>query len=188
MRLSTTCLKATLGGVLSLLSGLISVSANTVTLNFSAQIVQGTCSLSLDKSVLPLGSVSKYLLHSGVLVNLHPFTLTAGNCNGAAEGSLQPGIVVTGTGSTQDGKWLFRTSDSDVGGAGVMVVQSDTAPNYTSTEVKPNDFFPLAGAGAAPVNTILPFFAGVSCGGSTGCATIKPGTLTANIMFVFIYR
>ncbi|NCG54962.1 fimbrial protein [Serratia fonticola] len=188
MRLNTSYLKAVLGGSLSLWAGFFSVSVHAVTLNFSAQIVQGTCSLSLDKSVLPLGTVSQSLMHSEMLVNLHPFTLTADNCNGVAGGVQQPGIVVSGPGSTQGGKWLFRTSDSDVGGAGVMVVQSTTPPNYTDTEVKPSDFFPLAGVGAVPVNTTLSFFAGVSCGGSAGCATVTPGTLTANIMFVFAYR
>lgn len=188
MHLNSFYLKKALWVGLSVLLGVTSINTHAVTLNFSATIVQGTCSLSLDKSVLPLGSVNQASLISGTLVNLQPFTLTADNCNGATGGSLQPVITVVGAGSLQDGKWLFRSSDSDVGGAGVILVQSATQPIYASTEVKSGDYFPLAAVGQAPVNKVLPFFAGVSCGGSTGCATLKPGQLTANVNFVFAYR
>ncbi|WP_051916661.1 MULTISPECIES: fimbrial protein [unclassified Serratia (in: enterobacteria)] len=167
---------------------LCSQAVHAVTLNFSASIVQSTCSLSLDKSVLPLGDVPQASLRSGALVNLKPFSLRVDNCSGVAGGSQQLVILVVGAGATQDGKWLFRNSNSTAGGAGVMLVQGDTPPSYTATEVKPGDYFPLAGVGQVPVNQEFPFFAGVSCGGSTGCATIKPGALTANLMFMFAYR
>ncbi|WP_024530073.1 fimbrial protein [Serratia fonticola] len=188
MRLNRHCLKKTWLAAIGLSAVLSSHGTNAVTLNFSASIMQGTCSLNLDKSVLPLGSVSQFGLVNGVLSNLQPFTLTADNCIGVAGGGQQPGVIVLGAGSLQDGKWLFRSSDSDVGGAGVMVVQSATVPNYASSEVQNGTFFPLAGVGLAPVNQQLPFYAGVSCGGSSGCATVKAGTLTASLMFVFAYR
>ncbi len=188
MHLNRLFHKKVLLSALGLYVGLASMASQAVTLNFSASLVQGTCSLSLDKSVLPLGTLSPSSLRNGVLTNVQPFTLTVGNCSGLTGGSLQPVITVNGDGSTQDGKWLFRTSGSNVGGAGVMVVQSATLPTYANTEVKSGDYFPLAAVGQIPVNKQLPFFAGVSCGGSSGCATVQPGTLTANIMFAFTYR
>ncbi|CAI1937498.1 fimbrial protein [Serratia fonticola] len=180
--------KPLLWAVWCLWAGLACNAAQAVTLNFSASIVQGTCSLSLDKSVLPLGEISQSRLRSGALVNLQPFTLTASNCSGATGGSQQPVIVVNGAGRTQDGKWLFRSDESDAGGAGVMLVQSATPPSYGDSAVKTGDVFPLAAAGQAPVDRELPFYAGISCGGSGGCATVKPGALTAHIVFQFAYR
>lgn len=189
MRLNNRCLKNALCWMaLCLLTGVIISTAKAVTLNFSASIVQGTCSLSLDKSVLPLGEISQSRLRSGSLVNLQPVTLNASNCIGASGGTQQPIITVTGPGLSQDGKWLFRSDDSDVGGAGIMLVQSPTPPTYMDTEVKTGDAFPLAAIGQAPVDTVLPFYAGISCGGKTGCATVKPGSLTAHIVFQFAYR
>lgn len=163
-------------------------NANTIRLDFSATIVQGTCSLNLDKSVLSLDQVSQSRLQSNSLVNAQPFNVIASNCIGVAQANIQPVIFVTGVGGYQDGKWLFRSSDSDVGGAGVILVQSVTQPSYLDSEVKSGDAFPLAAVGQAPADMVLPFFAGVSCGGSTGCATVKPGLLTANIVFNFAYR
>ncbi|HGM5491182.1 TPA: fimbrial protein [Serratia fonticola] len=173
---------------LYLWAGLASNAAQAITINFSASILQGTCSLSLDKSVLPLGEVSQSLLRSGALINLQPVTLRASNCIGGTGGIQQPVIAVIGTGHTQDGKWLFRSDDSDVGGAGVMLVQSAIPPDYGDIEVKTGDAFPLAAIGQAPVDKELPFYAGISCGGSSGCTTIKPGALTAHIVFNFAYR
>ncbi|VXC69869.1 conserved exported hypothetical protein [Enterobacterales bacterium 8AC] len=170
-----------------LILSLGSLAAQAVTLNFSASIVQETCSLSLDKSVLSLGEVPQTSLRSGALVNLQPFSLRA-DCSPVSSGLQQPVIEITGAGASQDGKWLFRSSDSTAGGAGVMLVQSATAPAYAATEMKSNAILPLAGVGQSPNSQELPFFAGVSCGGSTGCATVKPGALTANVMFIFAYR
>jgi type 1 fimbria pilin len=189
MRISNHCPKGSIYWMaLSLLTGVMSNTAKAVTLNFSASIVQGTCSLSLDKSVLTLGEISHSRLLSGSLVNLQPVTLKISNCLGANGGTQQPVIAVTGPGNSQDGRWLFRSDDSDVGGAGIMLVQSTTPPNYADVEVKTGDTFPLAGVGQAPVDKVIPFYAGISCGGQGGCATVKPGSLTAHIVFKFAYR
>ncbi|CAI0836655.1 type 1 fimbrial protein [Serratia fonticola] len=188
MRLNRLCLKKVSLISLAMVTGLTSSTAPAVTLNFSATIMPGTCSLSLDKSVLPLDEMSQARLRSGALINSQPFTLKAGNCDGVATAGLQPMITVSGEGVTQDGKWLFRSSDSSAGGSGVMLVQSANMPNYNSTEVKPTDTYPLAAMGQIPVGKDLPFFAGISCGGSTGCATVKPGKVIARITFTFAYR
>lgn len=189
MRSNTRCHKnSPLWTALCLCAWLVGNTAQAVTLNFSASIVQGTCSLSLDKSVLALGEVSQSRLRSGSLMNLQPVTLKASNCIGSTGGTQQPVISVSGVGQTQDGKWLFRSAESDAGGAGVVLVQSATPPGYGDSEVKTGDAFPLAGIGQAPVDTELPFYAGISCGGSSGCATVKPGALTAHIVFKFAYR
>lgn len=168
--------------------GFLSSTAQAVTLNFSATIVQGTCSLSLDKSVLALNEVTQSVLTSGMLVNPQPFTLKAGNCRGASGGTLQPVVLVSGAGVLQDGKWLFRSAESTAGNTGVMLVAGNATPSYSDTAVKPDDTFPLAEVGQAPLDKELPFFAGISCGGSTGCATVNPGMVTAHITFTFAYR
>ncbi|CAM4293848.1 fimbrial protein [Serratia silvae] len=188
MLLNRFCHRKALLVTLAIGAGFTNSTAQAVTLNFSATVVEGTCSLSLDKSVLQLNDTSQARLGSGVLINPQPFILKADNCSGVAGGSLQPVITVNGDGVTQDGKWLFRSSDSTAGGAGVILVQSSNTPSYSNTEVKPADAFPLAGVGQIPVDKELPFFAGISCGGSTGCATVKTGTVTARITFTFAYR
>lgn len=165
-----------------------SITAQATVLNFSATIVTNTCSVSLDRSVISLNQVPVSHLQSGVLLNLQPFTLKAENCEGVDGGTQQVGILVSGAGAIQDGKWLFRSIDSDVGGAGVMLVQSANQPSFTDKEVMPGDMFPLANPGLAPSDKEFPFFAGISCGGSTGCATVKTGTLVAHITFLLAYR
>lgn len=47
------------------------------------------------------------------------------------------------------GNGCFAVVTLDVGGAGVMLVQSATQPIYASTEVKSGDYFPLAAVGCS---------------------------------------
>lgn len=188
MLLNMFCHKKALLIALITGSGSISLAVQAVTLNFSASIMQGTCALSLDKNVLALNEITQSVLNSGVLINPQPFTLRASNCHGISGGTLQPVVLVNGPGAQQDGKWLFRSAESAAGKTGVMLVAGTATPSYTNAEVKPGDAFPLAEVGQAPLDKELPFFAGISCGGSTGCATVKPGMVTAHITFTFAYR
>lgn len=159
-----------------------------VTVDFSAVLTNGTCTLSLDKSNLPLGSISISQLRPNQLISPQPFALSIQNCTAQGIDSLTPAVTIMGDGITQDNKWLFRNAQS-AAGTGILVMQSKSIPNYTQSEIKNNSVLTLASAaGQAPVNQIFTFYAGASCGGSTGCASVETGDVTANLMFTFAYQ
>lgn len=153
-------------------------------LNFSAILVNGTCTLSLNKSTLPLGEVPLSQLRPEKFIGAQPFTLSVQNCT---EGIRAPSILVTGSGVNQDNKWLFRNSSS-AGGVGIMVIKSDTLPEYNQTEIQSGTMLPLATAGEIPIDQNFNFYAGVSCGGITGCSATGTGNVTASLMFIFTYQ
>ncbi|WP_447888140.1 fimbrial protein [Serratia fonticola] len=168
-------------------SGTLFSQGQAVTLNFTAVLADGTCTLSLDKSTLPLGAVSYSQLRPNQLVAPQPFTLSVQDCTGAMGGSLKPVVTITGTGVTQDNKWLFRNAGS-AKGAGILVIRSNSIPDYSQPEIKNNGTIALANAGQIPINQAFTFYVGASCGGSTGCATIGLGEVTANLMFTFAFQ
>lgn len=161
-----------------------------ITLNYSAQINQGTCKISLDKTALHLGTVELSALR-GTLVAAQPFTLLVRDCAGEFQSGLTPAIKVTGEGFTRDGKWLFRSAaDSVAQGIGIMLVKSDTPPSYVQKSVIHGDFLDLAAKDITPANTDLKFFAGMACGSVADCgaASVQPGRISARIVFDFVYR
>lgn len=162
-------------------------SVQAYMLNFSAFLTDGTCALSLDKSTLFLGAIGKSQLRPGRLVAPQRFTLSVRDCSGKAGGSLKPGVTVTGSGVTQDQKWLFRNTGSATG-TGIVVIQNDSVPGYDRLEVKHGDFFSLVQVDQIPLNQELAFYAAASCGGNTGCASIGTGSVTASLMFTFAYQ
>jgi len=162
--------------------------ALAVILNFGATIVQGTCSLSLDKSILPLGNVFQPDLKKGLLLNAQPVKLLISKCSGIEGLTQQATVTVKGSGMTSGGKWLFRSNGSAASGAGIMLIQQDTQPSASDTAVKSGDIFPLTAKGVIPGDTVLPFYAGVSCGGPAECANVGTGELTAHIVFSFAFR
>lgn len=158
-----------------------------ITINFEATLGDGTCTLSLDRSTLPLGTILLSQLRANSLVSPSPFTLSVRNCSGFTNASLEPAVRVTGSGVTQDNKWLFRNTGS-AKGTGILIIQSDSVPNYASDEVRNGTRLILKKAGAVPVDQTFTFYAGGSCGGSTGCSTTEPGRVTATVMFTFEYQ
>lgn len=166
-------------------SCLLSAPVPAVTINFSAVLTDGTCTLSLDKSTLPLGTLSQAQLRPGQLNVQQPFTLFVQDCTSG--GSLTPQVTITGNGVTQDNKWLFRNAGS-AEGVGIVVIQSATVPAYSQPEVKDGTIITLANVGQIPANQALTFYAGASCGGSTGCASTGMGGVTASLMFTFAYQ
>ncbi|WP_114194426.1 fimbrial protein [Edaphovirga cremea] len=189
MRSVVNCRKAFfLLGVLCL-SAVIVNPLQALVLNFSATLTPGTCTFSLDKSTLVLGSLSLSQLQPATLLVTRPFTLIVQDCSGT-DASLTPVVNVSGDGITRDSKWLFRSGDSSASGVGVMLVNKSTPPSYSDTEIKNGDGIPLAGVGVDPLNQNLTFYAGVTCGGSSGCASAQlgAGTLTARVLFNLAYR
>ncbi|WP_337262275.1 MULTISPECIES: fimbrial protein [unclassified Serratia (in: enterobacteria)] len=157
-----------------------------VTLNFSALLMPGTCTFSLDRSTLVLGAIIQQQLKPATLVAAQPFTLRVQDCSGT-NAALTPVVSITGDGVTQDGRWLFRTADSEATGVGVMLVKTDTQPSYSATEIKNNDYITLAAQGVNPVDQSLAFYAGMTCG-STGCGSVQVGGVTARVTFSLAYR
>ncbi|CNI30932.1 putative fimbrial protein SthA [Yersinia thracica] len=155
--------------------------ASATEIKFAAKIVPGTCTLKLNKSVLSLGEVNKSQLHTGDIAAAQNFTLNVAGCTGGKRGSLTPSVQITGAGEKQDGKWLFRTDESEATGIGIILHQSSDSKK----EVVSGDNISLAKVGEIPKDQDLSFSAGVSCG---ACTSVKPGKLTARIIFQFDYR
>lgn len=166
-------------------SVLLVAPVQAVTINFSAVLTNGTCALSLDRSILPLGTISQPELKPGRLIAQQPFTLFIRNCTSG--GNFTPWVTVSGQGVTQDNKWLFRNAGS-AAGVGIVVIQSDTLPDYSQSEVRDGTTIKVANTGQIPVDQELTFYAGASCAGSTGCASIGSGEVAATLMFNFAYQ
>ncbi|MEQ0826338.1 fimbrial protein [Enterobacter dykesii] len=166
---------------------LLPVTAMAIPLNFSATLTNGTCSLSLDKSTLPLGSLSLSALTPAQLVNAKPFTLSVTDCTGGEGGTLTPVVVVSGAGVRQDNRWLFRNSDS-AEGVGIMVIKSNTPPAHSQSEIMSGTAIQLAAAGKIPVTQSHTFYAGATCVSTTSCAKATTGAVTASLTFTFAYQ
>ncbi|MFC0228351.1 fimbrial protein [Serratia aquatilis] len=173
--------------LLCALLALNSTNALAVTINFSALLIRGTCSFSLDKSLLPLGYVARTQLKPATLIAVQPFTLWVRDCNLSIDGLL-PVVSISGEGVLQGGKWLFRSGDSAAKNVGVMLVKSDVPPSYSEPEVKSGDTFPLAARGVNPVDQPLRFYAGMTCGADDTCAEAGLGLLTARVLFTLSFR
>lgn len=167
--------------------GLMSATASAITLNFSATLFNGTCSLNLDKSTLPLGNVSLSELRPAQLFIAQPFTLTVSDCTGTEGDSLTPVVAISGPGVSQDNRWLFRHAGS-ADGAGIMVIKSDSLPAHSQPEIKGGTALPLASVGKLPVAQSHTFYAGVSCMSTTRCTDVGTGAITASLMFIFAYQ
>lgn len=165
---------------------LASAGVPAVTVNFSAKLTDGTCTVRLDKSTLSLGTVSPSQLQPDSLVTAQPFTVTVEQCTGLGRGTLRPALTVTGPGGFTGGRYLFRDYSATTS-AGVLVIQSASSPDYSMTEVQNNSEISLATPGNVPRDQQLTFYAGVSCGGKDSCASVRPGTLSATLMFSFAY-
>lgn len=68
------------GGVVIMLS-VISASAQAVTINLSATLIESTCTFSLDKSTLDLGTLQQAQLLPSTLLAAQPFVLSVRDCN-----------------------------------------------------------------------------------------------------------
>lgn len=166
-------------------SAVLSAPVQSVTLNFSAVLTDGTCTLSLDKSTLELGTITKSQLRAGQVVAPQPFVLSVQGCNGGGT-SLTPTVTVTGNGIYQDNKHLFRNAGS-AAGTGILVFLSNSVPEYNDQELRVGTKIIVSPKGTVPADQEINFYAGVSCGGITGCDATGTGNVTANLMFSFSY-
>ncbi|HBN0910106.1 type 1 fimbrial protein [Escherichia coli] len=166
---------------------LIPIKVTATTLNFSAVLTNVTCSISLDKSLLSLGSISIGQFRPETLINVQPFILSVQNCAGTAGGSDIPIVMIRGEGITQDNKWLFRKSDS-ANNVGIMVIKSDVSPSYNQPEITNETALTLSAAGKIPTDQQYTFYAGASCGGTSGCSNVEVGSVTASLYFTFEYQ
>lgn len=169
------------------LQGLATAPVRAITLNFAATLNTATCTLSLNKSLLLLGTVAHSQLTANSLVQAAPFILNVQACEGTSANQT-PTITISGEGMLQGGKWLFRSSDSVAAGMGVMLVKTDTPPNYNQAEIKNGDDIQLAEKGVNPLDQNITFYAGVTCGGSADCTNLQPGVLNARVLFNLVYR
>jgi type 1 fimbria pilin len=183
-----TCRKASLMLAALLLGGSATPSATAYTLNFSARLMPGTCTFNLSQATVELGTLTVGAFQPSTLVGSRPFTLSVTNCRGT-DASLTPMVVINGEGSLQDGRWLFRASDSTTSsGIGVMLVRSNVMPVYSDPELRSNDTLDLAAQGVNPLNQDISFYVGATCGSGASCTNINSGQLIARVMFELDYR
>src|SRR5471032_2998522 len=121
-------------------------SALAITLNFSAILADPTCTISLDKNVLSLGDVSGSQLKANKIVAAQPFQLNIQNCI-SISGSAAYSILVSGSGSLQDGKWLFKNSDGTKNGPGTVRFKRNTQPDYQNSDPGDGSAVKMGGAG-----------------------------------------
>lgn len=162
-------------------------AAFATTLNFSATLTNVTCSISLDKSTLPLGNITISELQPEKLLKAQPFILSVRDCAGATGGSDTPIVMIRGDGVSQDNKWLFRNAGS-ANNVGIVVIKSDVPPSYSQPEIKNETSLSLSSAGQIPADQTFTFYAGASCGGTSGCTSIGSGSVTASLYFTFEYQ
>lgn len=156
-------------------------------LQFSANLVDATCALSLDKSILSLGTVAVSQLRPGALLAAKPFVLSVDSCTNVPAAGLMPKIKISGDGIDKS-KWLFRNSTSDVStaGIGVAVYRSDTPPAYSASEIRNGQVMSLGALGSIPTGQQLHFYAGLSCGNV--CTSLQVGKVAATVLFEFVYE
>lgn len=187
MSLIKPCHKVALFAIALGMQGGFITQPRAVTIDFSAMLMPGTCTLSLSQSTLPLGMIPQHQLTAGKLLNITPFTLNVVACSGS-DSSLTPMVNITGEGMFHGGKWLFRSSDSVARGMGVMLTRTDSPPSFIQAEVKHDDDIPLAARGSTPRDQQMTFYAGVTCGNGSECTDLRAGELKARVLFNLVYR
>ena len=161
-------------------------SAHAVTINFSAVLASGTCTLNLDKSSLYLGAEVRQNFKPNTLSNTSLFRLFISDCQDT-DPTLRPAIQISGEGVMQAGRWLFHSQESTAENVGVMLFQQANAPSYNDAEVKNGDVITIADKGVNPQDQSMTFQAGMTCGDGQNCGRISAGKIKARILFSIYY-
>lgn len=180
MPLRRNCHKALASLALLAATALPSRQATAVILNFNGQLVNGTCDVELSQSRLDLMTFSRAEIQANRLTGAQPFKLMVRNCS--MSGISDPVIRVQGAGQTL-GKWAFRDFSSSAENIGVMLVNTDTPPSYSSAAIAHDETIALDESAGKILNQSLSFYAGLICGDASTCAQLKPGDIKATIEF-----
>lgn len=186
MRLIATCHRAILAAeclCAVALCGVIPAQAS-VTINFSAMLVEGTCDLSLDRTVLNLGNFPLISLTPSTLFGAQPFTLFVRDCT-PGKADAVPVVTVSGYGVNRSGRWVFRNSASTSANLGVMLFKTNVSPSFSDEEMRSGTQFDLTGLDIGALPYEVRFYAGMSCGAT--CSDVTPGDVEATIAFEFRY-
>ncbi|NIF47405.1 type 1 fimbrial protein [Enterobacter sp. Ap-1006] len=182
MRLARSCLEASAGLLLLLaFSGLNPGHGSLTVINFSANLVPGSCDFELDIPKLLLDPVRPAELIASRLIGAKKVELQISNCNVST--SLKPFISVSGKGQNL-GKWAFRDdATSTAKNVGVMLVKSDAPPDYSHTALTNGGKVTLDTSGSVIPNQTLTFYAGLICGTTANCRAATLGEVNATIEF-----
>ncbi|AHG21730.2 hypothetical protein Z042_20555 [Chania multitudinisentens RB-25] len=182
------CSKAPLIGLLgSLLLPTVTLAANTASVDFSAQISDGSCELTLSEPHLSYGVHRRSDVQASTTVMLLP--LTAGiQCSGATT----PTIKVSGvpyTPAPVSRAVIFRDADSAAKGVGFMVRRDTggiTTGNFFNTDAA------LVNGEAVTLSAVAeetlhsePFLLGLVRAGNE---PVTPGTIKATLTFTVAYE
>lgn len=170
--------------VTTTLCGIAPVQAS-VTINFSAVLVEGTCDLSLDKTMVNIGSFPLTALTPSALFGVQSFRLSVDSCSGVS-GGLTPIVTIRGEGINPSGRWMFRNATSSASNLGVMLFRTDTPPAFSDSEIVNGGELELTSLDTSSLPYSIPFYAGMAC--SADCGSATAGTLEASVAFEFSYR
>lgn len=187
MSLVKFCLSSIIGFVLI---ASLSTVAHSITLNFKANIVAATCSISLSHNALSLGVVNANDLKPNQLANGRPFTLYIRDCIGQPGANQKPRLKFSGEGINDMSGWLFRQSGSTANNVGIALYQNNTMPQYGDLDrINNNTEISFAHNGSSPVIDEVAFYAALSCGSNVAaCQAITTGKVTARVVIDFEYR
>lgn len=158
----------------------------------SANILVGSCTVSVTPDTLPMAGVAIYSLRKGKLLDVTPLNLTL-KCTGSGnEGT--PTLLITGNtlSTTGNGRYLFRSPDSAITGAGFVLSKNDMSDWKSEQFLMNNGSLPIDNPGTSYKGGAVPLFVGVGCGSAQDCIkNVGPddyGSLKAEIRFSFAYK
>lgn len=185
-----------LSGLGLLLACCMASAADHVTVNFTANISEGACTVTLPgSSAINFGTIDPATLIGAneQFATPTPFNVHV-KCSGLGPADAVPKLTLTGevisdTGASPDAKKLFRTDTGSASkGFGVAImpgITPDWSKILTNSATTPvtGDF-----AGSSGVN--VPFISAVACGTTADCgaAKLKAGSLAAAVTFTFVYK
>lgn len=152
-------------------------------LNFNANIVRATCDIELSNNTLQLQSVNIEELKKNRLMSLKSFILSVKNCKGVGESESAAYVKIRGSGSSNDGKWLFRDGNSTPG-VGVLLYKSESQPEYYSKSITNDEDIKISDVNGA-TGDLVSFWAGLSCG---DCKIVSGGDVKSTLYFEFVYK
>lgn len=171
---------------LSLIGSLFTMNALAADVSFSASFTVPTCGVSAPASVDFSDIDARAIQNGESIANPLPLTITLSGCSGWLAAGEKPGIVVSGSGTSDSGTFLFRLpATSEAVNYGFLLTTA--ADGNTLAE---GAFVPTSGpAGSLPTeNTAIALNAALSCGTQCGDASTRGGRLNAAVTFAFAYE
>ena len=199
----SVCRAALVSAALMLSGSTLPAGANTLNLDFTYTVVQGTCQIDVSPVPVTFGDVTDLSTAIGkdwVVLNQKTVTVTLSACDGAGDASTQPAIELKGqrandSGASNDRQNSVFTSDNKTG-LGVVFANKDSQSTLSKSNLLAYDtakggmFIYTDVAGQKATNKAYSIRTGLSCGTAADCAANKLSVASgaATVTFSFTYR